>query len=183
MKIITIPNKILRNKNLPIIQINKQITNLILNLKKTLNDAKNPDGVGLACPQIGKNWQIFLTKFKRNEIKIYLNPTIINHSKQKNIMKDITNLEGCLSIPHVYGHVPRWEMIELQYQEINNNQLITKTDKFIKYKARVIQHEYDHLQGILFTDHVLYYQTNFFLLDNNQLKECHDYQLLKTILI
>jgi len=88
-------------------------------------------------------------------IKILINPQIIDHSRQKSFgaNKDDDTLEGCLSVPGVYGPIPRWGDITLQYDVLIEQELVSRTDKFKDFAARVIQHERDHLDGILFTDY------------------------------
>jgi peptide deformylase len=75
-----------------------------------------------------------------------INPTILERSEE-----EVTLEEGCLSIPGVHENVSRAEHIKIKYQDANFNEY---TEEFNGYKARVIQHEYDHLEGHLFTDRV-----------------------------
>ena len=92
------------------------------------------------------------------DLKIFLNPVIVDHSKETTYGADAEDpiLEGCLSIPGIYGPVPRWEWVKVRYQTIDHrSQPVEKTERFSDFDARVIQHEYDHLQGILFTDYSL----------------------------
>jgi peptide deformylase len=113
------------------------------------------DGLGLAAPQIGKSIRLFvidgeplaedepeLANFK----KIFLNAHITNKSGLREPMN-----EGCLSIPHLREEVSRESHIQIKYFDEN---WIFHDDVFDGYKARIIQHEYDHLDGILFTDRV-----------------------------
>ena len=62
-------------------------------------------------------------------------------------------LEGCLSIPGLYGPIPRWEDIKLEFQEVIEDELRTRTETFTDFAARVVQHEEDHLNGVLFVDY------------------------------
>lgn len=110
-------------------------------------------GVGLAGPQIGKSLRIFvidgepmdeeeLVGFK----KVFINPQIIEESG-----KDWAFEEGCLSIPNIRENVNRNDTLKIHYFDENWNE---HTDEFDGLKARIIQHEYDHIEGILFTDHL-----------------------------
>jgi len=115
----------------------------------------NSEGLGLAAPQIGKSIRIFVIDGKpigeeepemANFKKVFINA----HIKEKyGELKPMT--EGCLSIPNLREEVNREESVHIQYYD-ENWQFHDET--YDGYKARVIQHEYDHLDGILFTDRV-----------------------------
>ena len=78
MKIIITPNQILTTPSQPIEKIDKEVLDFIEGMKQALLSTTTPKGVGLAAPQVGKNWQIFLTKpSEKSEIKVFLNPEII----------------------------------------------------------------------------------------------------------
>lgn len=181
MKIIVVPDSRLRQENRSIKKVDKKTIGLINDLIATINDPKNPEGVGLAAPQIGRNFKVFITKFSKEKIKPYINPEIIDHSVKKTLIENDFSLEGCLSIPKIYGYVERWEEIKLKYQIIDGEDLVTKTQVFKGYRARVIQHEYDHLSGILFTDHILESQTKFFIMENKRFVRCRNYQILSSL--
>lgn len=170
MKIVTVPHPSLRKKAQPVTKIDKKITTLVSDLKSTLGGKKNPAGVGLAAPQVNKNYRIFCTNLpsgndvndddeSKSILKIFINPIIITHSKEISLGPDLKypTLEGCLSIPNLYGPIPRWTSIELQYDRLIDGKLETIKDSFSNFSARVIQHELDHLDGILFTDYSLEY--------------------------
>jgi len=119
----------------------------------------NASGVGLAAPQIGKSIKVFIIDtspfldMDDNEIKgcevssvkqTFINPTILDESGEFWSFE-----EGCLSIPHIREEVKRKSFIKIEYYDENFNY---RKDDFSGIVARVIQHEYDHIQGILFTD-------------------------------
>ena len=112
---------------------------------------KEPDGIGIAAPQIGKNLQIFLVakdmsgaEKRKKDYLVFINPVLKNTSSKKN--KD---MEGCLSVRGYYGDVLRPEKITLEYvDELGKKHQRGASGLF----ARVIQHELDHLDGILFID-------------------------------
>jgi peptide deformylase len=125
---------------------------LVADLFETMH---NSEGIGLAAPQIGKSIRIFvidgsplaedepqLAGFK----KAFINPYII---EKKGELKPMT--EGCLSIPNIREEVNREGYIRIQYYDENRD---FQDEEYDGYIARVIQHEYDHLDGILFTDKV-----------------------------
>jgi len=140
-------HKILREKTDTVESINDSIVDLILNMRETM---KNASGVGLAANQVGANKQVFVADISEVEgyedIKpiIAVNPTITYYSINKNVME-----EGCLSIPGIKGEVPRATEIDLTYFDGSLNKHEIRASGFF---ARVIQHEYDHLQGKLFID-------------------------------
>ncbi len=157
MKIITAPHPTLRKKSKPIKKVDTKLLQFIKKLKQTLESAHNPEGVGLAAPQVNKSWRLFATReLDKNRTRLFINPTITKHSQNKELGENKKpQLEGCLSLPDYYAPVPRWQWVDLEFAILENDQLITKREKFIDFKARVVQHELDHLDGILFIDHSL----------------------------
>ncbi len=146
--IITVNNseekKTLRTVSDPILKLDKTHKKLIEKMKKTL--AKEETGVGLAAPQVGKNLRIILAVLGK-KTTVLINPEIITHSKTTN--KDD---EGCLSIPNQFGIVERWNKIELKFYD---EKFLPKTRILNDFDARIVQHEIDHLDGVLFTDKVI----------------------------
>ncbi len=155
MKIIITPNPILTTPSLPVVKIDKEVLNFIEAMKQALLATTIPKGVGLASPQVGKNRQIFITKpYDKSEIKVFINPQILNHSKEltRRVPERERKLEGCLSIPSVWGMVKRFKTIKLKYQTPDAK---THTQVFSGFLATIIQHEMDHLQGRLFPSRTL----------------------------
>ena len=123
-------------------------------LKKTTN----PKGVGLAATQVGLDKRLFIILDEKNKkTKVFINPEIISVSKKMltSVYKKKKDrwLEGCLSIPRLWGFVDRSYSITLKYREQDTLEPITKD--FSDVQAAYIQHEVDHLNGILFTDRIL----------------------------
>jgi peptide deformylase len=111
------------------------------------------NGVGIAAPQIGKSIRMFVVDaepFDKKRLKgfkkIFINPVIIKEEGEEWAYE-----EGCLSIPGVRYDVYRPSVITIKYFDEN---WVEHTETFDDLKARVIQHEYDHIQGILFVDHL-----------------------------
>lgn len=158
MKIITSPHQSLRKIAKPIEKVDKKLHQFVSDLGETLTSARNPRGVGLAAPQVDKNWRIFTMNLNR-KLTVYINPRIEKKSAKQIFGADPEDpdLEGCLSMPNFYGAVPRWEWVELVYDKISDDTLQTTSQRFENFAARVVQHEVDHLDGILFTDHSLKY--------------------------
>lgn len=160
MKIISVPNPVLRQISAPVTLQIKHLRRLLDEVGHTLMN--NDIGVGLAAPQIGYSYRFLATKLPgtkgRPELKYYLNPVITAHSQEKTLRSRSDkndDFEGCLSIPKVYAPVYRFFWLDLDYQELSNGELIAKKAHFEGYPARVIQHELDHLDGILFIDRAL----------------------------
>jgi len=113
------------------------------------------DGIGLAAPQVGKSIKIFVvdgTPLEKDDPELkdfkmtFINPEIIDRFGD-----DKTYEEGCLSIPEIREEIVRPEKIRIRWYDADFN---SHEDEFGGIGARIIQHEYDHLQGILFTDKV-----------------------------
>jgi peptide deformylase len=173
VKIITVPHPTLRTKAQPVNKVDKKLQQFLSELGATLKNTRKPRGVGLAAPQVNKKWRIFTTFLEAAagqpaQLRAFINPRITDHSDKLTFGPDPKEprLEGCLSIPGIYGAVPRWQWVELAYDEINQDdaspnqpygELIERRDHFADFAARVMLHEFDHLEGILFTDYSLKY--------------------------
>ncbi len=140
-------DKILRKKASRVSKVDNKIIKLISDMFETMHNA---NGIGLAANQVGANKQIFVVDisivegFEDAKPLVLINPKIIARSEET-----ISYEEGCLSIPDQREEVIRPKKITIQYQDAD---LKTQTIDADDLLARVMQHEYDHLQGILFTD-------------------------------
>ena len=159
LPIVAFGNPILRSKAQEINQNYDNLDILIENMWETMYNAK---GVGLAAPQIGKSIRVFIVDAspfaedeglefsERKKIigfkKVFINPIIVSQSS-----KLCSFNEGCLSIPDVRENVKREDQIEINFFDQNFNEQTLKIDGL---RARVVQHEYDHIEGILFTDKI-----------------------------
>lgn len=103
------------------------------------------DGVGLAAPQVGLSLRMFVMDYGEGPIKV-INPEILEKSEEKAIEE-----EGCLSLPEIFEDVERSVWIKTRFQ---NEEGEWVEREFKDYQARVFQHEYDHLDGILFIDRI-----------------------------
>lgn len=160
MEIIRVPHPTLRTVATPILEVDKKLLRFISSLEQTLAKTRNPKGVGLAGPQVDKPWRIFT--ISANAPLTLINPTITKHSKKQTFDENKEGepfLEGCLSIPGLWGPVPRWDWVEVEFDQIStknsSHKLQETSKKFTGFEARVVQHEHDHLEGILFTDYAL----------------------------
>ncbi|MEK7583350.1 MAG: peptide deformylase [Patescibacteria group bacterium] len=139
------PAKILHKKLEPIGKITPEIIALIETMRQTMIIAK---GVGLAANQIGKDLQIFVIDKKlaeENQVPdAYINPEMNEFSRDKDEME-----EGCLSIPDFWHQISRSKKIRIKALDEHGTKIKFKARGFL---ARVLQHEYDHLQGVLIKD-------------------------------
>ncbi|MCL4354347.1 peptide deformylase [Patescibacteria group bacterium] len=155
LKIITTNNGVLLKKAVEVKKFDKKLLDIIDGMKKTLNETFDPVGVGLAAPQVGLPLRLFITKpTEKSEIKVFVNPQIIEEENIKEKPKKTKKklLEGCLSIPNIWGNVSRKREVTLEYHDEKGKK---HRRKFTGFPATIIQHEMDHLNGVLFTKRVL----------------------------
>ena len=161
--ILSVPHKVLRQKSTPIERLTPDVQIQVKDLLATMIAAHNPEGVGLSFPQIGVNLRGFVTYLEKR-MKVYLNPVILDVSKEKSLggTPERPTLEGCLSIPWLYG--PVWRSKKIKIAAIDERGIeFTKT--LTSFPARLFLHEFDHLEGILFTDYTLRDGLPLYLLD------------------
>lgn len=154
-QIVKVPNDTLTKPAQTITSFDKRLTKLIDNLKQTLKATKNPKGVGLAASQIGEGSRVFVTRpSEKNPIRVFINPEIIKKSSEvtDGVPGRDNKLEGCLSIPKIWGRVKRAKSLTLRYQDETGK---PHEEEFEGFLATIIQHETDHTNGILYTQRVL----------------------------
>lgn len=162
MKIVQAPEPVLAQKAKEVPVIDKAIKNLLKEMEITLAHASDPEGVGLAAPQVGKSLQIFIVRETPDSpLLTFINPKIekffdapkkSRKERTETSKKKGTQLEGCLSLKDIWGVVERHHGVELSYLDENGEK---HTTKFTGFLATIMQHEYDHLQGFLFTKRVI----------------------------
>jgi len=156
LPITLIGDKILRRKVKKVSEVDMETIELIKNMFQTM---RNANGIGLAANQVGADKSIItcdlsvVEEYKKLKPMVFINPEIIYRSEEKIIME-----EGCLSIPDIRCEIERPREVVLKYMDTEMKELELEASDLL---ARVIQHEYDHLKGILFTD----------LIDQNQKKK------------
>lgn len=148
--IVAYGDTVLRKKAEEITKDYPELDKFIANMFDTMYDSS---GVGLAAPQVGKSIRVFIVDgepFAEDDEamigfkKVFINPVMIDETGDKWAFN-----EGCLSIPRIREDIDRHPNITLRYFDEN---WVEHTEKFDGIKARIIQHEYDHLEGILFID-------------------------------
>ena len=132
---------ILRQVAQPVPEVNDEIRQLAEDMFETMIAA---DGVGLACPQIGKSLRMFVLIADDEVRRVFINPQIIKTSEER-----CDYDEGCLSIPQIYETISRPKSITVQATNEQGKPFTLEAEGFL---ARIIQHEYDHLEGILYID-------------------------------
>jgi len=144
LKLVLHPVKSLHQLSEPVLKFDQELKELAAEMGQAMYDF---EGVGLAAPQIGKNIRLIAVTDGQSGYKIYVNPEITFRSKDKVDMSE----EGCLSVPGVFGFVPRAYKIRLRYQDLDGKKHKAKAKGM---EAIILQHEVDHLQGTLFIDKV-----------------------------
>lgn len=138
-KIVELGDKILREKARPVTKITPNIAVLLDNMAETMYKAK---GVGLAAPQVGVSKRVIVVDAGEGLVEL-INPEIVSYSGQE------TDTEGCLSIPGVLGEVTRPYRVEVKGLNRRGEEIIVRAAGLF---SRALQHEIDHLDGILFID-------------------------------
>ncbi len=151
-----IGSKILRKKAKEVDENQEGLEDLIETLFDTMDSS---NGIGLAAPQVSKSIRVFVVNTapladdeatKDEDLadfrKVFINPKITDR-----FGKFVSMEEGCLSVPDIYENVSRKESIKMEYYDEN---FVLQKVEYHGVKSRVIQHEYDHLEGVLFTDKI-----------------------------
>ena len=140
------PDKRLKEKGLPVKEVTPEIQKLIDDMAETMYAAP---GVGLAATQIGEKLQLFIIDIAEegapSELRVFINPEILETSG------DITWQEGCLSFPGIQEDVDRAAKVKVRAQGKDGKTFTLEAEGLL---AVAIQHEYDHLQGVLMIDHM-----------------------------
>ncbi len=150
LEVLVYPDARLKQKSRPVEEFSEPLLHFIADLEETM--AAGPPSVGIAAPQVGRFERILLVdvsckpKIKSHGRLIMINPEITD--KEGNIV----GREGCLSVPDYTGNVARWERIEVTAFDKLGNRHVYSMEGF---EARAVQHEMDHLDGLLFLDRVV----------------------------
>jgi peptide deformylase len=176
-KIIDVHHPVLRQKARPVLSIDKKIHSLIADMRDTLAAQDDPEGVGLAAPQVGKSLKLFIVNYKELD-RVIINPQVIDNLPPRNAVKQGHKsrsikpkeqiLEGCLSLPFYYGPITRQDSITIKYTNETGKEI---TETFEDFHAHIIQHEIDHLDGTLFIDHILKQNSKLYYCENDEWEE------------
>lgn len=150
LEILTFPNDLLKQVSQPVEVFDDDLRSFLKDLEETMDGG--PPSVGIAAPQVGRFERIILVdvsikpKTPNHGRLVLVNPKIVTEQGQ------VVGREGCLSVPDFTGNVSRAETIELEAQDGSGNPLNFTMEGF---EARAVQHEMDHLDGLLFLDRLV----------------------------
>lgn len=160
LEIVKAPNPVLSQKTKRIVKVDKAVSKLIAEMIESMESATDPIGVGLAAPQVGKSLRLFIAKpSQKSKILVFINPKIVKKEKKLSKAKSASGggeehkkLEGCLSLLNIWGSVERFDSVWISYLDETGKKHNRRFDGFL---ATILQHEIDHLDGILFPKRVL----------------------------
>lgn len=143
LKIVHYPASVLRQVAKPVAKVDSQVRDVV---KQMLDLMHQAPGVGLAAPQVGLSWRLFVANAtgKPQDDGVFINPELTDPSQE---LADYE--EGCLSLPEIAATIRRPRAITIQAMDIDGRLFTLTSDQLA---ARIWQHEYDHLQGVLITD-------------------------------
>lgn len=151
MEIVKHPNELLKEVSSEVEYINSETIEILKEMEKTM---KEKNGIGLAAIQIGIKQRMFVMR-EKEEVLFFINPKITMLSKEKDSYE-----EGCLSVPNVFVEILRPLSLQIKFIDIHGKQ---RKEEFKGLSARIIQHEFDHLEGILFFEKLKKSQQNILL--------------------
>jgi peptide deformylase len=143
MEIVRYPADILRQKTVPVTEFDASLSLLAQEMITTMVEGR---GIGLAAPQVGRSISMFIAQEEDGKPLVFINPEIIGTS-----LETVPYEEGCLSIPGMYEEVIRPEAVVIQAYNEKGRPFKRECDGLL---ARIVQHELDHLKGILFIDYL-----------------------------
>jgi peptide deformylase len=158
LELLTYPDERLKQESLPLAQVDETLRRFIADLEQTMD--AGPGGVGIAAPQVGRFERIIIVDCTRTR------KPVPNHGRLYLINPEITawegmavGREGCMSVPDYTGNVIRAEAVTLKALDIQGQPLELRCEGF---EARAIQHEMDHLDGLLFLDRLVSRRNDLF---------------------
>jgi peptide deformylase len=139
----TLPDPVLRQKAKRVKTIDGSIKKLIASMLATVRAA--PGRAALAAPQVGKSLRVIVIDIPGAENVVLINPEIVKRSGERTVT------EGCLSVPGYYGEIKRAESVTAKGRDASGKEIRIKADELL---AQALEHEVDHLNGILYIDHL-----------------------------
>jgi peptide deformylase len=139
----TLPDPVLRRKAKRVKIIDGSIQKLIANMLETVRAA--PGRAGLAAPQVGKSLRVIVIDIPDAENVVLINPEIVKRSGERTVT------EGCLSVPGYYGEIKRAKSVTAKGRDASGKEIRIKADELL---AQALEHEVDHLNGMLYIDHL-----------------------------
>lgn len=145
-KIIKYPNPILRKKSEEIKEITPEVKELASDMTELM---RNNQGIGIAAPQVGESKRIIVVQTEKGP-QVLVNPRILKKGRDKDVME-----EGCLCLPGLFLRIKREREVEAEALHLDGEKILIKAKGLL---ARILQHEIDHLDGILFIDKISFWQ-------------------------
>ena len=143
LSIVKLGDPILKKHSVVVPEVTEEIRSLVEGMIESMERER---GVGLAAVQVGRLLRLFVTKVPGQDARVFINPDILETSIEQEPFE-----EGCLSIPGLYTEVVRPSTVRVQAWNLKGRPFTLNADGYL---ARVIQHDYDHLNGILFLDRI-----------------------------
>ncbi len=147
LPLILLPDPVLRQKSLPVEQVDEEVNRLVDDMLETMYDAP---GIGLAAIQVAVPRRLLVIDVSKDDEpsdpRVFINPEIVSRSDESSVYE-----EGCLSIPDYYAEVERPASLTVRHLDREGHEKVTEADGLL---ATCLQHEIDHLDGVLFIDHL-----------------------------
>lgn len=143
LPIITLPDPVLKQKAKRVKTIDGSIQKLIANMLETVR--ADPGRAALAAPQVGTSLRVIVIDIPEAENIVLINPEIVKRSGERSVT------EGCLSVPGYYGEIKRSEQVTVKGRDASGKEIRIKAEELL---AQALEHEIDHLNGILYIDHL-----------------------------
>jgi peptide deformylase len=137
-----VPDSVLRQKSKRVRSIDSSVQRLIGNMIETMHSAS---GVGLAAPQVGVSLRVIVIGLPEEENIILINPEIVRRTGERLVT------EGCLSVPGYFGEIKRAQSVRVKGRDPSGKEIRIKADELL---AQALEHEIDHLNGVLYIDHL-----------------------------
>jgi len=138
-----VPDPVLRQKAKRVKAVDGSIKKLIADMIETMHAA--PGRVGLAAPQVGVSWRVVVIGIPEEKDIVLINPEIVRRKGERMVT------EGCLSVPGYFGVIKRAESVRAKGRDVKGREIKIKADELL---AQALEHEIDHLNGMLYTDHL-----------------------------
>ena len=140
MRIVYYPDPVLQKRAAAVAPDRAGLKDLVADMLEAMNEAR---GVGLAAPQVGSSIRLFLANptGKAEDLLVCINPEVTPHGPTESVE------EGCLSLPELHAQVVRPTLVKMSWTDLDGAR---HTDEFDGFLARILQHEFDHLEGVLF---------------------------------
>jgi peptide deformylase len=176
-KLVTIPNSVLRMKSRRIGFVDDAIKDMASDMIQTTLDWDHDSEIGaaLAAIQIGEPIKLTVVRNDFEDRKNIDFTTLVNPEVVKRSTDKVADIEGCLSVPGIYGRVLRYKKIKVKAQDLEGNDIRLTLEGF---PARVLQHEIDHMDGVIFLDHIKSAKNLFAMDDSGKLSPLGDKQIV-----